>query len=74
MATTTTAADLEAGKLDKRLEAAITTGMNDGINEVARELAGSASIKMFRSKAVRVLLVEAIAARRAKAARAAVRG
>lgn len=71
MAVPTATADLEAGKLDKRLEAAITTGMDEGINEVARELAGGASIKMFRSKAVRTLLVEAITARRAKALRAA---
>jgi len=50
------ALDYEGGKLDKRLEAAINTPLDDAITEVARQLAGSKNPKQFRSKAARKLL------------------
>jgi hypothetical protein len=65
MALTTATApdDIETGKLDKRLEAAITSGMDAEITRLAKELAGAGNPKMFRSKAARVLLAAGIRAR-----------
>jgi hypothetical protein len=71
MSVTATTAELTAGKKDKRLEAAITAGLDAEITVRAQELAGSRDPKMFRSAAARDLLVRgAIAARqeRTKAA------
>jgi hypothetical protein len=67
---TATPTDIEAGRLDKRLEAAITPGMDEAITALAKELAGAGNPRMFRSKAARALLAEGIRARAAKAARA----
>jgi hypothetical protein len=69
MATTTATApdDIETGRLDKRLEAAITGGMDAEITALAKELAGAGNPKMFRSRAARVLLAEGIRARQARA-------
>lgn len=50
-------AELTAGKLDHRLEAAITAGLDKVVTERAKELAGTRDAKMFRSKAIRDLLV-----------------
>lgn len=66
---TASVTELRAGKKNKRLEAAIEEGLDAGVDEVARELAGSGSPKMFRSEATRVLLAEAILARRNRASR-----
>jgi len=66
-----TVAELDAGKKDKRLEAAITEPLDTEIMKVARELAGGKTPKMFRSKAVRLLLAEAVIARQERAARRA---
>jgi hypothetical protein len=61
----TAADELLAGKKDFRLEAAITAGLHAEIERRAKELAGSADPKMFRSAAARDLLVKgALAARR----------
>lgn len=65
------AAELTAGKKDKRLEAAITAGLDAEITIRAKELAGGRDPKMFRSAAARDLLVEgALAVRRKRAAKA----
>jgi hypothetical protein len=61
--------NLETGKLDARLEAAIPNGMDAALNDIAKELAGSRSPKMFRSKAARMLLAKGIRAHRAEQAR-----
>lgn len=61
--------NIEAGKLDRRLESAITGGMDDAINEVARDMAGSKSPRMFRSRAARTLILMGIRAYRAEKAR-----
>lgn len=61
--------DLDTGKLDSRLEAAITAPLDKALNEVARELAGARSPRMFRSKAARMLLIKGIKAHRAEQAR-----
>lgn len=65
--TTATAPDdtIETGRLDKRLEAAITAGMDEAISALAKELAGEGNPKMFRSKAARVFLARGIRASRA---------
>lgn len=47
---------IETGPLNKRLESMITTGMDAEIKKVAKQLAGNADPKNFRSKAVRKLL------------------
>lgn len=62
--------NLDTGALDKRLESMITVGVDEALNEIARELAGSRNPKMFRSKAARMLLVKGIRAHRAEVARA----
>lgn len=69
MATTTATApdDIETGRLDKRLEAAITPGMDAAITKLARELAGEGNAKMFRSKAARALLADGIRYRAGRA-------
>jgi len=48
-----------------RVESKITAGLDEAINQVAVELAGGGDPRMFRSRAVRTLLVEAVTARRA---------
>lgn len=65
----TSASELRAGKKTRRLEATIEVGLDEGIEEVARELAGGESGRQFRSEAARVLLAEAILARRVRRAR-----
>jgi hypothetical protein len=70
-AATATPNDIETGRLDKRLEAAITAGMDEEITALAKELAGAGNPRMFRSRAARALLADGIRARQAKAARAA---
>jgi ribosome modulation factor len=68
MPTVTQTDDLLAGKKDKRLEAAITAGLDAEITARAKELAGGRDPKMFRSAAARDLLVKgALAARRDRA-------
>ena len=66
---TPTAAELNAGQLNHRLEAAIPAGIDAAITEVAKELAGGKNPRNFRSKAARLLLTEgaiAVATRRAR--------
>jgi hypothetical protein len=72
MVTLTAAADLLNGRKSKRLEAAVTPSLDAEIVAAARELAGpDGNPKMFKSEATRVLLAEAIVARRKLAARKA---
>jgi len=59
MATATVTDDLTTGKKDKRLEAAITAGLDAEITKRAVELAGGRDPKMFRSAAARDMLVRA---------------
>jgi hypothetical protein len=66
---TALATDLRAGRKTKRLEAAIEEGLHAEIETLAKELAGGGDAKTFRSEAARVLLAEAITARRKARAR-----
>lgn len=62
--------NLDTGPLDKRLEAAITAPMDEAINALAKELAGSKSPKMFRSKAARRLIAMGVESWRREQAKA----
>lgn len=56
-------ADQDApGKLAERVESAVDDTMNGAINAVAEDLAGEANPRMFRSKAVRLLIQKGAAA------------
>lgn len=71
MAAATVTETLTAGKKDKRLEAAITDGLDAEITIRAKELAGGRDPRMFRSAAARDLLVKgALVARKERAAKA----
>jgi hypothetical protein len=54
---------LTTGRMTRRVEAKITVGMDEAIRLVATELAGGGDPRMFRSRAVRTLLAEAVRAR-----------
>lgn len=58
--------DLTTGRMTARVECKITPGLDAAINDVARGLAGGGDPRMFRSRAVRALLVEAVEQRRGK--------
>lgn len=70
MVTATAADELLAGKNVARLEAAIPAGLDEAINARAKELAGSADSKKFRSAAARDLLVSGVITQRRERARA----
>jgi hypothetical protein len=59
---------LTTGRMTARVETKITAGLDEAITDVAKELAGGGSARMFRSRAVRELLVEGVKARRARRA------
>jgi hypothetical protein len=54
---------LLAGRMTARLESKITEGLDQEIEKMARELAAGGDPTMFRSRAVRELLVAGVLAR-----------
>ena len=56
--------DLTTGRMTARVESKIPDGLDREINTLATELAGGGDPRMFRSRAVRQLLVDGVLARR----------
>jgi hypothetical protein len=55
--------DLTTGRMTVRLECKITEGLDAEITQVAKILAGNGDPRMFRSRAVRQLLMDGVRAR-----------